>query len=137
MATKEKKGAKFGRHARNPSSKLQSQRTERNKRLKKERHAKRMGKTVAQLERAGAFSVPDFPHVPLPREKERVRFDGPTQDYRKCHELHLYYTDGKLVEITPRRLPEHPVNTTGIATEHRVLNPVSGGLRLVDAKNWS
>ena len=40
---KEKKGAKFGRHARNPSSKLQPQRTERNKRLRRERHLKRMG----------------------------------------------------------------------------------------------
>lgn len=128
MATKEKKGAKFGRHARNPSSKLQAQRTERNKRLKKERHAKRMGKTVAQLERAGAFNVPDFPHVPLPREKERVRLDGSTPDFSDCDALHLYYSYGVLIDIQPRRLPDPG------KFEHRVLNTLSGKMALVKEK---
>lgn len=46
MADKAKQGGKnrkFGRHARNPSSKLQAQRTARNKEKRIARHIKRMG----------------------------------------------------------------------------------------------
>lgn len=46
---KEKKGQKFGRNRdRNPSSRLQAQRTARNKRLAVERHEKRMGKIATR-----------------------------------------------------------------------------------------
>jgi hypothetical protein len=44
---KEKKGAKFGRHSRNPSSKLYPMRADRNARRRVERHAKRMAKKAA------------------------------------------------------------------------------------------
>lgn len=50
---KQKSGRKYGRNSRSNSSKLQSQRTAKNKRLAVERHTKRMAKkAVRKAERA-------------------------------------------------------------------------------------
>lgn len=64
MATKEKKGAKFGRHARNPSSKLQATRSAKNKRLRIEAAQKR-GDTQAGVS----------------KDAESYRSYGPVSEY--------------------------------------------------------
>lgn len=48
MADKQKRGQKYGRNGRAPSCKMQQFRTDRNKRLKQERHARRLKEHAAK-----------------------------------------------------------------------------------------
>jgi hypothetical protein len=137
MAEKAAKGQKIGRNSRSNSSKLQKQRTEKNKRIRAERHAARMGKTISDLTRAGGFSSSlAYPYRPAPRLKERVVFSDVVPNLANGLPLHLYYSGGVLIEISHRRLDSPPIFSTRTSFEHRVLNAVSGDLRLIDSRPW-
>lgn len=131
MATKEKKGAKFGRHARNPSSKLQSQRTERNKRLAQERHAKRMGKTVAQLGNRGAFSAaPDFPHQHV-QTVARVIFGESVRHQR--YPIFEVMAGGHLIEWTDKRAHAHDAYNRANGPKHLAIVHDTGRKQVLEA----
>lgn len=73
MADKQKKGQKYGRNRdRNPSSKLQKLRTEKNKRLRAEK-AKAEGRSLGQ---------PCPKHPQKPRPLDRVTFGGVVPEHR-------------------------------------------------------
>lgn len=127
MASKEKKGAKFGRHARNNSSKLQKTRTEKNRRLRLEKAKK-----------AGVLCLPDpfdgrHKRHTLPSEKPSVVFSGivPKQAGRFLHSLEV---EGKLVEISPHHADIETAKTETfprLGYTHWLLNPLSGDKTLV------
>lgn len=95
------KGQKFGRNRdRNPSSKLQKLRTEKNKRLRAEK-AKAEGRSLGE---------PCPPHPAKPRPAERMTFSGQVGDYRQWatdedgHRYvvrmpHLVIKDGVTVDV--------------------------------------
>lgn len=99
---KEKKGAKFGRHSRNPSSKLYTvnNRRERNKRLKVERFL-RDNPNAAKADHAPG-KIPTFPPKPSPsrvelRANERVMFTSPVKPQAG---LFLTLHNGVILEIS-------------------------------------
>lgn len=123
---KEKKGAKFGRHARNPSSKLYPMRHDRNKRLTRERHARRMGLTTAQI--AAACQVPTFPQQRVERPKESVVFQHQVHGTRG-QLVHMLIVDGITLDVSLRETDIRAVTkmvTPGLPYRHVRVNPLTG-----------
>jgi hypothetical protein len=118
MAEKSAKGQKIGRNSRAPSAKLQKSRTDRNKRLRIEKAVKAHG--------AAACTTPVFPRPAFHRPVERVTFSQLVRQNLAGLPLHLYYSSGVLCDVSPTSIPFSAHNP-----EHRILNPVSGSLRLV------
>ena len=72
-----------------------------------EQHARRMGKTLKQLETAGAFGTPSFPRVQVPRELEKVVFSGTVKDNFPAwavygHIPHFIISDGVTIGVEAR-----------------------------------
>lgn len=72
-----------------------------------EQHARRMGKTLKQLESSGALSSPTFPRVQVPRELEKVVFSGTVKDNFPAwavygHVPHFVISDGVTIGVEAR-----------------------------------
>jgi len=129
MATKEKKGAKFGRHARNPSSKMQMQRTAKNKRLRIEKAIKTHG--------AQSCVSPTFPKVWVKRPMESVILsDNIKRDWSNIP-VHMLFVSGHLVEVSPHASDIAKALTT-VGTRHsyshEILHPHFGRREIVESR---
>ncbi len=72
-AGKQSKGRKFGRNGRSPSNKLQTYRTEKNTRLKRERHAKMVASHKAKKVKVERGSARAERRARDPKVAERAR----------------------------------------------------------------